>query len=271
MKFNPRYRKLSFIPRSILKGISKLNQALDPDAELKVIEEFRASRKQTITSVRFLLIIIIIPLLVSQLSKALIIHPLVDKLWGQEHSKIFLNLSQEKQALNELQRFKQKIRFETLLGETPALSKEVVEKKVKEKAIALTQKYKTESTNAISNVFADIFALLILIILCVAGKQQLLTIKNFTNDIFYELSDSAKAFLIILSTDIFIGYHSPYGWEIILENILSHYGLPENKSFISLFIATVPVIMDAIFKYWIFRYLNRSSPSGVATYHNMNE
>ncbi len=85
------------------------------------------------------------------------------------------------------------------------------------------------------------------------------------------MSDSAKAFFIILATNIFVGYHSSYGWEIFLAEILQHFGLPENKSLISLFIATVPVIMDTIFKYWIFRYLNRSSPSAVATYRNMNE
>jgi hypothetical protein len=29
--------------------------------------------------------------------------------------------------------------------------------------------------------------------------------------------------------------------------------------------------MDTIFKYWIFRYLSRMSPSAVATLRNMNE
>ena len=42
-------------------------------------------------------------------------------------------------------------------------------------------------------------------------------------------------------------------------------------NFIFLFIATFPVILDTIFNYWIFRYLNRISPSSVATYKNMNE
>jgi len=37
------------------------------------------------------------------------------------------------------------------------------------------------------------------------------------------------------------------------------------------FIATIPVILDTLFKYWIFRYLNRLSPSAVATYRTMNE
>ena len=72
-------------------------------------------------------------------------------------------------------------------------------------------------------------------------------------------------------TDIFVGFHSTHGWEVLLENGLRHFGLPENRDFIFLFIASFPVILDTVFKYWIFRYLNQVSPSAVATYRNMNE
>ncbi|MBC7516641.1 MAG: proton extrusion protein PcxA, partial [Alkalinema sp. FL-bin-369] len=78
-------------------------------------------------------------------------------------------------------------------------------------------------------------------------------------------------FIIILFTDIFVGFHSPHGWEVLLEGVAQHFGLDANRSYISLFIATFPVILDTIFKYWIFRYLNRISPSAVATYKEMNE
>jgi hypothetical protein len=91
------------------------------------------------------------------------------------------------------------------------------------------------------------------------------------DQLIYGLSDSAKAFVIILFTDIFVGFHSPHGWEILLEGVSRHFGLPANRDFIFLFIATFPVILDTIFKYWIFRYLNRVSPSAVATYKTMNE
>jgi hypothetical protein len=70
---------------------------------------------------------------------------------------------------------------------------------------------------------------------------------------------------------IFVGFHSPHGWEVILEGFAGHLGLAANQSLISLFIATVPVILDTMFKYWIFRYLSRVSPSAVATLRNMNE
>jgi hypothetical protein len=56
----------------------------------------------------------------------------------------------------------------------------------------------------------------------------------------------------------------------LLEGISEHLGLPAQQKFIDLFIATFPVILATIFKYWIFRYLNRVSPSSVATLRNMN-
>ncbi|NMF61656.1 CemA family protein (plasmid) [Brasilonema octagenarum UFV-E1] len=264
-------KKNSIIPRSILRTIDKFKQTLDPNAESKVIEEFRASRYQTISSIRFLLILIVVPLLVNQLSRNFVISPLVKNFWNQEKVEIFLNASQQEKALAELKRFEQVLNFEARIGKIPKLSAEVVQNKLKEKANTIAEEYKAESINAVTNIFADILTAITFIVLIFKGQKQLSILKSFAGDTTYSLSDSAKAFLIILSTDIFVGYHSPYGWEIILESTLKHYGFPENKSFISLFIATVPVIMDTIFKYWIFRYLNRSFPSAVATYRNMNE
>ena len=271
MKSRSSSRKTSFIPRSILKTIGKIKQAFDPQAESKLVEEFRASQQRTVTSVRFLLILIIVPVLVSQLSRNIVINPLVKTLWNKAETVIFLNSSQEERALAELKRFEQAIYFESRLNKTPKLSTEVLQTKLKEKAIGLAEKYRKESYDAVTNVFVDLLSVFTFVIIIVGSKQQLNIIKFWLDDTIYGLSDSAKAFLIILSTDMFVGFHSPYGWQIILEGALKRFGLPENKDFIFLFIATVPVIVDTIFKYWVFRYLNRSYPSAVATYHNMNE
>lgn len=270
MNPNQKPKKTSFIPRSIVDTIDRLKQTLDPNAESKILEEFRANRRITVTSIRYLLILITIPILINQLSKPLIINPLIHKFWSQEASRIFINSSQELKALTELKKFEKHIKFESLLGKSLE-SPKLVEEKIAEKAISLAKKYKSESIDAIANIFADMISLATFTILIIIGKQQLGTVKELINNIFYGISDSGKAFIIILLTDIFVGYHSPFGWEIILENTLKHFGLPEQKSLISLFIATVPVVMDSIFKYWIFRYLNRSSPSAVATYHSMND
>ncbi|WP_193200037.1 hypothetical protein [Nostoc sp. MG11] len=178
MKPNPKSQKLSFVPRSILQTVGKLKQVLEPNAEHKVVEEFRASRQRTISSLRYLLILFIVPLLVNNLFKTFVIQPLIYKYWSQETSKIFLNSSQEEKALTELKKFERKIQFEVLLGKAPELSSNIVEQKVKDQAIALSQKYKTESINAVANVFADILSLLSFIILCVFGKLLLVVLQK---------------------------------------------------------------------------------------------
>ena len=105
---------------------------------------------------------------------------------------------------------------------------------------------------------------------CVVSRNELRVLRGFVDEAVYGLSDSAKAFAIILFTDIFVGYHSPEGWSVLLEGIADHFGLASSESFINLFIATFPVVLATIFKYWIFRYLNRVSPSSVATLKGMN-
>jgi len=109
------------------------------------------------------------------------------------------------------------------------------------------------------------------VLLLTTQKRGILTLKSFLDEIVYGLSDSAKAFIIILFTDMFVGFHSPHGWEVLMEGLSRHLGFAANREFIFLFIATFPVILDTVFKYWIFRYLNRISPSAVVTYKNMNE
>lgn len=105
----------------------------------------------------------------------------------------------------------------------------------------------------------------------VINNRGMVAVKSVLNDIIYGLSDRAKAFILILFIDIFVAFHSPHGWEVVLQTLASHLGIPADRNVIFLFIATFPVILDTIFKYWIFRYLNQISLSAVATLKNMNE
>lgn len=276
MKPRSAFQKPGVLPRSFNQLIEKLRRGFDPNAEAKVVEEFQTSRTQTIASLRYLLLLIIVPLVLNQMSKTFVIEPLVSQYWQNQSSEIFLNSEQEEKLLKEFRRFKEQARFEALLGEEPKgesskLSQSEIQKKFQAKAVVLAQKAKTETVDAISNISANSLAAIAFITLIIKGKSQLSVLKQFLGELTYNLSDSAKAFVLILVTDMFVGFHSAYGWEVLLKNALGHFGLPENRQFISLFIATVPVILDAIGKYWVFRYLNRISPSSVATYREMNE
>ncbi|MBD2341319.1 proton extrusion protein PcxA [Calothrix sp. FACHB-156] len=259
------------LPRSILSTITRLQVELDPNSEQDVVQNFRQTQRRTIISIRFILLLIIVPLLTHQLAKTLVVGPLIEHFRGSETMQIFLNVEMEEEALSELERYEERLKFENLITKAPPIPVEELEINLKEKAGEIAEEFREESSNAIKNVFADMFSVGAFVWLLLISKSSIATIKEFFDNIVYGLSDSAKAFIIILFTDVFVGFHSPHGWEVILEGISRHWGLPANRDFIFLFIATFPVILDTIFKYWIFRYLNRISPSAVATYHNMNE
>ncbi|MBW4601495.1 MAG: proton extrusion protein PcxA [Calothrix sp. FI2-JRJ7] len=271
---NPKLGKTNttgVLPRSILGTIGRLQVELDPTAEQDVVQNFRKAQRRTIISVRFLLLLIIVPILTHQLSKAFLVGPIVDHLRSNESVRVFINSEMEEEALTELERFEERIKFQSLVGLIAPMSATELEEKVQEEARELAEEYRVESSNAIKNVFSDMTSVVSFTWLLLVSKREISVLKDFFDHIVYGLSDSAKAFIIILFTDIFVGFHSPHGWEVVLEGISRHWGLPGNHSFIFLFIATFPVILDTIFKYWIFRYLNRVSPSAVATYRNMNE
>jgi len=265
------FEKTGAIPRSITKTFEKFKKELDPTSESEIIEEFRVSRYQTVASIKYLLLLILVPVIINQLSKSVIFSPFIDYFWNEKRTDIFLNASQEERAFSELQRFEEKIHFEILIGQLPPLSQESIDKEIKNKAIELAQYYSEESIDAIKNFLSDLLGIASFCYLIIKGGRQVSVLKSFLNELIYGLSNTGKAFLIILFTDIFVGFHSTHGWEVLLENGLRHFGLPENRDFIFLFIASFPVILDTVFKYWIFRYLNQVSPSAVATYRNMNE
>jgi hypothetical protein len=265
--------KTGVLPRSILRTFNRLQQELDPKAEEEIVKNFRNSKLKTIFSLKFILTLIIVPILTHQIAKTFVVGPVIDH-FRSEHqnpSGIFLNLEMEEEAFSELKLFEEELKFKSLIGLTPKISSEEIEEQVKEKATVLAEEFRNKGNNSIKNIFADLLSMASFALVIVNSKQEIVILKSFMDDLVYGLSDSAKAFIIILLTDIFVGFHSPHGWEVILKGISQHLGIPENQDFIFLFIATFPVILDSVFKYWIFRYLNRVSPSAVATYRNMNE
>nr|YP_009398436.1 Envelope membrane protein [Lophocladia kuetzingii]ARW67622.1 Envelope membrane protein [Lophocladia kuetzingii] len=265
------FEKTGIIPRSMSKLFNRFKQELNPNAEVEALEEFKVVKYQTSASIKYVIILFIMPILINQVSKVFILDPIINYFWNQKNPLIFINHSQEERAFADLQRFEEKLHFEVLIGKFNSTSTKITHKQMSEKALEIALEYSKESSNAIKNILADLISIIIFITILIINKRQFSILKSFVNESIYGLSDTAKAFLIILFTDIFVGFHSPHGWEIVIEGILRHFGLPESRDFIFIFISTFPVILDTIFKYWIFRYLNKISPSAVATYHNMNE
>jgi hypothetical protein len=146
-----------------------------------------------------------------------------------------------------------------------------LQKRLQTKIVEFAKHYNEESIEAVTNFFADILSFATLWFLLVRLEIQINITKSFLLEVFFGLDDSKKSLLILFITDLLVGYHSPNIWELFFQTLFDHYGLPESQTTIFLLVATLPVLLDVLFKYLIFRHLNRASPATVATYHAMIE
>ena len=275
---------VGIIPRSIIRTLNRFLTQLFQNSNNLVIEEFRISRYQILVSLQSLLSLIFIPLIINLLAKTFILIPLTDYLWNKQQNDIFLNFYLEKEALIELQDFEEVLYFDYFL--TPTIYEKtnwaqtdfnalefpvILKSQIQKKTLDLANNYNQKSIEALTNFFGDLITFTTLILVIIVLKPQIIIFKSFLIEFIYSLSDTLKSALLILSTNLLVGFHSPRGWELFLEYFLNRLGFPPNENFIFLFVATFPVLLDTIFKYWIFRYLNKISPSTVATYHAMIE
>ena len=263
-------RSPEVLPRSLIGVMDQVRRQLDPEAEANVVAGFRRRRDSTLISLRILLLLILVPVLVQQISRIYVVSPLVDRFATANSVLNYPKPHLEEKAIRKLRDFQSQIEFEALLNGKPLPTRDEIQTELSQKAAELQVETQQESTHAIKNVLADVGALIGFVLVCVFGQRDLQVLRGFIDELIYGLSDSAKAFAIILFTDIFVGFHSPEGWTVLLDGVAHHLGLPAEENFILLFIATFPVVLATIFKYWIFRYLNRVSPSSVATLRNMN-
>lgn len=263
--------KVGILPRSILGTLSQIQKNLDPEAIGEVVEDFRTQRSRNLIALRFIVLLIVLTIGSQIVSKTFLIGPIVDQIRSGEQVQIFINEELEERGFEELQRYEEKLKFQAMIGQIEPLSQDQLEAKIQKKAQEVAEDFRNRGSDAIKNVFADIFSAVVFTIFLLVSRQEIEALKLFMDRIIYGLSDSAKAFIIILVTDTFLGYHSPHGWEVLLETTANHFGVAANERLISLFIATVPVLLDTVFKYWIFRYLNRVSPSAVSVLKTMNE
>ena len=263
-------RSPEVLPRSLLGMVDQVRRQLDPEAEANVVAGFRRRRDSTLVSLRILLLMILVPVLVQQVSRTYVVSVLVDRFAPESAFLTYPKPQLEEKAVEKLRVFQAEIEFDALLKGENLPTREELQARLAERAQELKYEADLESTHAIKNVLADICGLIGFALVCLFGRRDIQVLRGFLDELVYGLSDSAKAFAIILFTDIFVGFHSPEGWTVLLDGIAHHLGIPARENFIMLFIATFPVVLATIFKYWIFRYLNRVSPSSVATLRNMN-
>nr|YP_005352964.1 chloroplast envelope membrane protein [Mankyua chejuensis]ADZ47996.1 chloroplast envelope membrane protein [Mankyua chejuensis]AJJ48626.1 envelope membrane protein [Mankyua chejuensis] len=265
------YESISLVPRSITRTSSRFQTELTGRSGSLIFQESRLAKYQALASLQYIGCLLIFPLVISSISNKWILEPWIQYWWDASQPQIFLNSIREEEALEKLRELEELLWLDKLMADSDKISMQDLSMEIHRETVQLVAIYNEESIQIISHLLTDIISFVTLGFLLAIGHERFAVLNSWIQELFYSLSDTTKAFTILPLTDLCIGFHSPHGWEIVIGSSSEHLGFAHDKYVISCFVSTFPVILDTVFKYWIFRHLNRISPSIVATYHTMSE
>nr|YP_009768348.1 envelope membrane protein [Micklethwaitia carvalhoi]QIS98966.1 envelope membrane protein [Micklethwaitia carvalhoi] len=191
--------------------------------------------------------------------------------WNTWQSEIFLTDIQEKSILQKFIELEELFLLDEMIKEYPETRLQNLRIGIYKEMVQLIKTHNQDCIHTILHFSTNIICFVMLSGYSIIGNQELLILNSWVQEFIYNLSDTIKAFSILLLTDLCIGFHSPHGWELMIGSVYKDFGFAHNEQILSGLVSTFPVILDTIFKYWIFRYLNRVSPSLVVIYHSMND
>nr|YP_010407763.1 chloroplast envelope membrane protein [Stemona parviflora]URF20653.1 chloroplast envelope membrane protein [Stemona parviflora] len=201
------------------------------------------------------------------------LEPWVTNWWNTRQSETFLNDIQDKNLLEGFIELEELFLLDEMITETeyPETHIQKLRIGIHKKTIQLVKTHNEYYLHIILHFSTNITCFAILSGYFILGNEELIIFNSWVQEFIHNLSDTIKAFSLLLVTDLWIGFHSTHGWELTIGSVYNDFGLAHNDQIISGLVSTFPVILDTIVKYWIFHYLNRVSPSLVVIYRSMNE
>lgn len=234
------------------------------------IYKYKMAKKKAFTPLLYLASIVFLPWWVSlAFNKSL--ESWVINWWNTRQSETFLNDIQEKNILEKFIELEELLLLEEMIKEYSETHLQKLRIGIHKETLQLIKIYNEDRIHTILHFSTNIICFIILSGYSILGNEELVILNSWAQEFLYNLSDTIKAFSILLLTDLCIGFHSPHGWELMIGSVYKDFGFIHNDQIISGLVSTFPVILDTILKYWIFRYLNRVSPSLVVIYHSMND
>ncbi|KAF5725974.1 chloroplast envelope membrane protein [Tripterygium wilfordii] len=237
-----------------------------------MLYEDRVFRYASINSAKFLAVLILLPWALDFAVHDYVLMPFLDryvKTVPLAAQMLDVRRNQKLQMVKDLKLEKSRLQFEVEIGKSPPLSDEEVWWELRHKALELREEWRLENRRAFANIWSDMVFGISLFILLYFNQNQVALLKFTGYKIINNISDTGKAFLIILITDIFLGYHSESGWQTLLEVLVEHYGLQVDQAAITIFVCLIPVIMDACVKLWMFKFLPKLSPKVANIFREM--
>nr|QWL17137.1 chloroplast envelope membrane protein [Plantago atrata] len=228
------------------------------------------AKKKALTPLLYLASLVFLPWGIS-LSFTKSIESWITNWSNTGQSEIFWNDIQKKNLLEKFLELEEILLLDEIFKEYSETHLQKFSTRIQKETIQLITIHNEDHIHTILHLSTNIICFVILSVYSILGNEELVILNSWTQEFLYNLSDTIKAFFILLITDLCIGFHSPHGWELIIGSVYKDFGFVHNEQILSGLVSTFPVILDTLFKYWIFRYLNRVSPSLVVIYHSMND
>jgi hypothetical protein len=213
---------------------------------------------------RIFLKFVVFPAVFSQTMNYSFIEPYFDAKFdsmGENVAAEMLPMHLRQDILQNVERNEQMREYEIQMGRAPQLTdKQKIQARIKD-AKAIEEKTIKERKKELSNRWTDV-AFISAFFMSFFGRRS--AAKDWidqTKNWFFDLGPANQAFILLLSSDVLVGYHSADGWNTVLESLGEKYGIADNHAAISIFTALVPVGMDVLFKFWVFKYLRKLAPS----------
>ena len=242
----------------------------EKEAEERVFIEAITNQYESREALKYAGILFLIPFSVAFIVSNLVAKPLWAYAEEINPDAFALRDEQKVEGAEAMHREEVRLRLESSIGQAPPLTEEEMFEHLHEEAVAFAEEMKEYNKHSLLNVVSDSSAGIALFVLLLQDTSQRAILFRTIGRVFTGLSDTAKAFIIILVTDTLLGYHSEEGWTAALTLVGHHYGVPAHKEGLQLFVATVPVILDSLFKYWIFVGLNKIDPAAAVTLRQMD-
>nr|YP_009757789.1 envelope membrane protein [Lankesterella ceracifolia]QIM61203.1 envelope membrane protein [Lankesterella ceracifolia] len=227
-------------------------------------------KKKALASLLYLVSILFLPWWIS-ISFQKCLETWVLNWWNTSQSEILFNSIKEKNVLEKFLELEELFLLDEIIKEYSEIHMQRLRIEMHKETIQLVKRHNESHFHIILEFSTNLICFAVLSGYFVLGNEELFFLNSWIQEFIYNLSDTIKAFLILLVTDLWVGFHSTHGWELMISLIYNDFGLAENDQILSGLVSTFPVILDTIVKYWIFHFLNRVSPSLVVIYHSINE
>lgn len=232
--------------------------------------EFEANQDESRQAVGFAGVLLGVPLVTGFCVSRLLAEPAFHLYEHFAPNAFALNDRQKIEGAEMVHKEELRLQMDVAIGKHPPLTDDQMQGRLRKEARHLRDELREENKKSLLNLVSDSVTLSLIVTILAIATENRRNLMQTVGRVFGGLSDTAKAFLIIASTDILLGYHSEEGWTAAIHLFLGHYGAEPEESASHLFVATIPVVLDSIFKYWIFVGLNRKDPAATVTLKSMD-